>query len=437
MKKVQRILTILVIFAVIAGLSACSRSGSANAGGSEGRTQSGTSPEDITLRLAFTAGSTSKEILDKGLALFTDQTGIKVEVVFIPGTWAEYCTKIQTMIAGGDSPDTANVAIEGFQLFAKSGMAMPIDDWIARHRAEYDALAKDIDPAVMALMNFDGKQYGIPNEWNNVVTHFNTKLLEEAGLPLPPPDWGKDEFIRYAQALTKKRPDGTMQYAMFLPIWHFTFASWLYNNNGAYLTDDFKKSRLLDPEVVEMFQLMYDLVYTYHAAPIPEPGMDNTRMLEEGTVAMHFSGRWSTITYVMDGFKDVAVQYVPNFKTNVTVWGGTGVFTLNASKHQEEAIALAVFMASRPWIETVMQAGAIPVLNSVAREMVTSLGVPQNAEIFFNNAPVIKPIEAPVQYAETANLVERVIHDILVNKADIMTTLRAADAEMNLILADN
>jgi ABC-type glycerol-3-phosphate transport system substrate-binding protein len=358
-------------------------------------------------------------------------------VVYIPGSWAEYFTKIQTMIAGGDSVDTSCVAIEGFEMLVKTGMAMPIDDWITRHKAEYDAVANDIDPMVMAFMNFDGKQYGIPNEWNNVVNHFNMDLLNEAGLPLPPPNWGKDEFLRYAQTLTKKRPDGTTQYGVFVPNYYFGFEAWLFNNNTAYMTDDFKKSLLLDPGVVEMFQFMYDLIYKYQVAPIPEPGLDYIRMMEEGNVAMIFAGRWPTNNYILDEFKNAAVQYVPNFKTNATIWGGTGVFTLKTSKHQEEATSLAVFLASRPWIETVMQWGAIPVLNSVAREMVTSLGVPQNAELYFNNAPVIKAVHSPAQYAECANLVERVMSDILVNKTDIMTTLRAADVEMSLILADN
>jgi ABC-type glycerol-3-phosphate transport system substrate-binding protein len=160
-------------------------------------------------------------------------------------------------------------------------------------------------------------------------------------------------------------------------------------------------------------------------------------MLEEGNVAMAFAGRWPTNNYVLDGFKNVTVQYVPNFKTNATIWGGTGVFTLKTSKHPDEAAQLSLFLASRPWIETVMQFGAIPVLNSVAAEVVPSLGVPQNAELYFNSAPVIKAVQSPAQYAECANLIERAFADILINKKDLMTTLREVDVELNSILADN
>ncbi|MDR0654760.1 MAG: extracellular solute-binding protein [Treponema sp.] len=426
MKKFGSLCLILVMGLIT--LAGCSKKESPGNGAG--------STEPFTLKVTYKGGSTPKDLLDKGLDIFTQQSGIPAEVVFIPGSWADYITKLQTMIAGGDIVDTCTVAIEGFELMVKSGMAVPVDDWIAQHKAEWDAVVNDINPMVMDFMKFDGKLYGPPNEWNNIVTHLNTDLLKEAGLPLPPPDWGKEQFLEYAQKLTHKRPDGTTQYGCFVPNYYFGFEAWLYNNNAAYMTADFKKSMLLDPAVVEMFQFMYDLIYKYQVAPIPEPGLNSTRMLEEGNVAMIWAGRWVTSNYVRDGFKNVAVQYVPNFKTNVTIWGGQGVFTLKATKHPEEATSLAIFLASRPWVETIMEYGAIPVLNSVAAQVVPALGIPQNAELFFNSAPVIKPVQAPATYAECANLVSGVMSDILINRADLMTTLKAAEVELNSILMD-
>jgi len=84
-----------------------------------------------------------------------------------------------------------------------------------------------------------------------------------------------------------------------------------------------------------------------------------------------------------------------------------------------------------------MQYGAIPVLNSVAAKLVPALGIPQNNNIYIESAAKAKAVQSPAQYAECAQLVERVLNDILVNKLDVMTTLKAADAELNLILADN
>jgi ABC-type glycerol-3-phosphate transport system substrate-binding protein len=428
MKKLTGILAVTIAATIIMSFAGCGRSQ-----GSAGASSSG----PLTLRVTWIGEGQDKDLLDKCLAKYTAQTGINIDPVFIPGSWAEYFTKIQTMIAGGEQFDVCNVAIEGFEILVQTGMAAPIDDWIAANRAEWDAVANDISPNVMAFMNFGGKQYGAPNEWNNVVTHMNLNLFQEAGLPVPPPDWTREQFLEYAQKLTKKRPDGTTQYGVFVPNYYFAFEAWLYNNNAAYMTDDFKKSRLLEPNAVEMFQFIHDLVYKYQVAPIPEPGMDTAQLFVDGNVAMHFAGRWSTTKYVSDNFRNVSVQYIPNFRTNVPIWGGTGVFTLKSSKHPNEAASFALYLASAPFIEEFMQYGAIPVLNSVALKLVPALGVPQNAEIYIESAATAKAVQSPAQYAECAQLIERVFNDILVNRRDIMTTLRAADIELNDILSYN
>lgn len=391
----------------------------------------------INLRMTWLGSGQNKDLLDTCLQTYTEKTGHGVEVVFIPGTWAEYFTKIQTMVAGGETVDVCNVAIEGFEMLVDTGLAVPIDDWIAENQEKYDEVTNDISDNVMAFMNFGGQQYGVPNEWNNVVTHFNTVLLEEAGLELPAPDWTKEDFLSYAQALTKERDDGTMQYGCFVPNAYFMFEAWLYNNGTSLMTDDFTKSRLTEPEVVEMFQFMYDLIYEHKVAPIPETGLDQTQMLIDGNIAMMFAGRWPTNNYVTEDFTDVAVQYIPIFKTNVPIWGGQGVFTLKDSKHPDEATDLAVYLASAPFIEVFMQAGAIPVLDSVAQKVIPSLGVPDNSEIFFESAATAKAVQAPAQYAECANLIDRVFSDILINQVDIQSTLETADAELNMILMDN
>ena len=391
----------------------------------------------ILLRIAWIGDGQNKELLDKCLQKYTEKTGIGVEVVFIPGSWAEYFTKIQTMIAGGDKLDVVNVAIEGFAMIVDLGIAKPIEDWVAAHQEEFDAVANDIDENVKDFMVFDGRLYGIPNEWNNVVTHINLNLLEEAGLEMPPPDWDKEEFLRYAKALTKDRGDGTKQYGLYVPNYYFALESWLYNNNAAYMTEDFTKSLLLEPEVVEIFQFMSDLIYVHEVAPVPKTGDDTARLLMNGDIAMHFAGRWPTNAYVYDGFERVGLQYNPNFKTNVSVWGGTAIFTLKDSEHPDEATSLAIYLSSAPFIEEFMAAGAIPVLNSVAERIVPALGFPLNNEIYFESAKIAKAVQSPPQYAECAGLIERTLTDILVNRVDVVEALTVADAELNMILLDN
>ena len=391
---------------------------------------------DVTVRLTWIGGGQNRDALYQNLIPFTEETGIGVELIFIDGNWAEYFTRIQTMIAGGDSPDVAMVAIEGFEMIVDLGIALPMDEWLAANQDLAAPIIADISPNIMDIMNFNGRQYGVPNEWNNVVTHINTALLEEAGLDMPPADWGLDMFLEYAGALTRDLPDGTRQFGVFVPGFNFAIQAFMYNNGVSILSEDMTQSNLLDPAVEEIFQLFYDLVHVYEYAPIPEPGIEVFQLFMNGQIAMHFAGRWPTNAYFANDFEDVAIQYIPNFVTNVPIWGGTGAFTLADTAHPDEAQLLSLYLASPEFIEGFMQAGAIPTLNSVAETLVPALGIPGNYEIFIESAAMARPVQAPPRYAEMSQLVGRVFQDIVVNRQDIREILEAADAEMNLILMD-
>ena len=393
--------------------------------------------EDERVRLAWLSNSgQDKETLDKCLQKFTDKTGIGVDTVYIPGGWAEYFTKMQTMIAGGDTIDCAYVAVEGFEMFIDTGMAAPIDDWIETHQEEYESTVGDIDPNMLEKVKFDGSVYAIPEEWNNVVTHFNTELLEDAGLSLPDENWSKEEFLEYCEKLTKEK-DGIKQYGVYVPTSYFQTEAWLYNFGAAFMNDEMTESTINSPEAVEAFQLMQDLIYKYGYAPIPEGNVDPIQQLIDGNVAMGFFGRWPTNAYEANNFKDVAVQYLPSFYTNQPICGVGGIFTMKASQNPDVATSLANYIGSADFIKEYMAAGAIPVLDSVAKEVVSELGYPENNQIFYESAKTVKSVHAPAQYQECDALITRVLSEILVNQADVQSTLDDAALEMNSYLMDN
>lgn len=393
-----------------------------------------------TIRLAWLSGSGNKESLEKGIQKFTDETGVGVEIVYIVGNWAEYFTKIQTMIAGGDNIDCAYIAVEGFEMFYDTGLAAPIDDWIADYPEEYNKVANDMSEAMTKIAAKDGVTYALPEEWNNVCCHINTKMMKDAGLSFPDAGWDKDTFLSYCEAMTKDREDGTKQYGVAIPNYYFGFNQWLYNFGASYMNDEMTESRINSPEAVEAFQFAQDLIYKYGYAPIPETAYDQAVELINNNLGMAFWGRWTTTNYVDNDFKDVGVQYMPAFKSGVdnskVIWGGAAVYTLNTTKDYDNAVKLALYIASPDFIKGFMTYGAIPVLNSVAEELVLGLGFPDNCKLFVESAANVRKVEAPAQYASIAELVDVTLSDILVNKADVQTALDDCAEQMNSLLMD-
>lgn len=448
MKK--KVLSIILAACMVFGLTACgssneqpaaegeSSSAAVEESAAEGGATEGSS-SDVTLTLAMCGDGTTKESLDNLLKKFTDETGVKVETIFIAANWGDYCTKIQTMVGGGEDLDCAILAIEGVSKFVNMGIAEPIDDWIAENPDLANNVLNDTNPIHQDIFKDGGNTYALPFSFNNVVMHFNMARLREAGLELPKEDWNTEEFLKYCEALTTEK-DGVKQYAIALPYGeYFCTEAWLINNNAAYMNEDFTESTINSPESVEIFQLMQDLVYKYGYAPVPEENVTAIEQLMNGQCAMGSWGRWPTANYVASDFQDAAIQYLPSFQKNQQIFGVDGIFVLKNSKHLKEAKDLAGWMSQAEFAGEYLSVGNIPEMTSLAEKKISELGMPENYEIFYKNATTndYKAVSAPPQFTECSNIVTTALSEILVNQADVQATLDDAAEQMNEVLAEN
>jgi len=390
--------------------------------------------EEVTLRLAWLGEGANKDQLDASFAKFTEETGVKVEIVFIAGAWDEYFTKIQTMIAGGEVIDAAYIAIEGFQMFKELGLAQPVTGFASENQDVVDELLGDVAKGVSDSFVMDGELYGFPVSFNNVVMHFNLDRLDAAGLELPAADWGKDDFLSYCEALTTE-VDGVKQYAVSIPEGNFMMEAWLRNNSSAFMTSDFSASLINSPETVEIFQLWQDLVHVYGYAPIPEPNVNNIQMLVDGKTAMGSWGRWPLFTYENNEFRNVGLQFLPSFKENTVHFGVDGLFVTADTDYYDEACQLSLFAASEGFVRDYFTIGNIPARISLAEELVPSPGYPVNNEIFFNNNEDAVAVNSPIAYAETTAIVMEAYSKIVISNEDVKSTLDQAAEEMNAALA--
>ncbi|MCG8403258.1 MAG: extracellular solute-binding protein, partial [Firmicutes bacterium] len=348
----KKVLTLALALAMVLSLFGCSGGSDRNqpdkSPSSETKKEEVQKKEAVKLRLTWLGDDMNKEKLDRSLKPFVDETGMEVETVYIPGTWEEYFTKIQTMVAGGEVVDNAYIAIEGFEMFRHMGLAQSVDRFVEKsekNKEKVEELFSDVPKGVAAPFTMNGELFGFPTSYNNVVMHFNTKLLEEAGVELPQADWGMEEFLEICEKLTKEL-DGVKQYALSIPDGNFMIEAWLRNNGADFMTSDFTKSTINSPESIEIFQLFQDLVHKYGYAPIPEPNVETIQQLVDGKTAMGSWGRWPMDEYETNEFKDVALQYLPSFKENRIQFGVDGIFVTSKTEHYDEACELALYIAS-------------------------------------------------------------------------------------------
>ncbi|MDL2319189.1 sugar ABC transporter substrate-binding protein [Eubacteriales bacterium OttesenSCG-928-A19] len=390
-----------------------------------------------TVKLAFNGVEFDQDALGIVLREFVEETGHSVEIMYVPttGGWGGYFNKLQTMIASGDIPDLIRIAIEGFQIFQSRDLIEPFNPYFEQF-PEQQAVLDGLHPRILEPFKVGEDLYGLTFDWNNVVTHVNTNILEEAGLEMPPADWDYDAFLEYAKAMTYTREDGTKVYGTCIPDYYFAMSGWLFNNGASILNEDMTAAAINSPEAVEVFQFFQDLIYVHEVAP--RPPFEAEQMFMNDQIGMYYAGRWPLRSYKDSGFSAMDVQYLPTNTGEQNTIFGSGIFPiLKASQNKEAAFLLACKLSSAESQNTILQIGAIPANTEIMDKMVEINDFPVNTKIFRDSADVATVVESPATYADIQAAFDRALAIILANEATAQDALDACAREIDDIIAYN
>ncbi|WP_165972044.1 ABC transporter substrate-binding protein [Paenibacillus piri] len=390
----------------------------------------GGSQEKVKLTFARQGNGQDKSAWDALLKQFMDQNpDIEVQLIYVPGSdWDDYFNKVSVMIAGGTPPDVAHIAIEGTQLFVKKNMAIELTPYMKNDPVDK---LDDIHPNIQKAFIIDGKYFGLPFTWNNRVMYFNTKMLGEAKLELPPPTWNLDDFFRYCKELTRDS-NGKKQFGYQFKVRMIDNEQWLYSNGAAIFNDDMTKCTLNDPACVESFQFFHDLIYKYKYAPTPsEVGAMGDPFLTQN-VAMAAAGYSPVTGYLDQKFTDFNIQSMPTLKKPSTIYGVDGFMIMKDSKHPNETWKFIKFLNSAA-AQTQLFSSGIPSRKSVAEEQIPKKP-PQNGKLYYESAEVARPVQAPPTFNKLNDVYTRVLGSVFANEVELKKGLDYATSEMQKIL---
>jgi multiple sugar transport system substrate-binding protein len=402
--------------------------------------QAGARP--VTLTYVNYSTGVDKPMWDALIAEFTKlHPNITIKYVPTPGdSWGDYFDKLATMIAGGNPPDVSRVAIEGTRLMVSRGLAVPLDDYM-KGDPEIDDFLKDVSPKLLEAFRVEGKTYELPFDWNNMIIYYNTKMLQKEGLQPPKKDWSKDDFLTLAQQLTKRSSSGEPEVFGFgFAVQYFSgTVPWMFANGTNLLSDDWTKSNLKDPKVLEALQFMQDLVWKYKVSPKPPAShSDIYSLMAAGKVAMAGGGRWPVLQMTKAGFTDFDIQYFPKWREQVTEFGLGGVVILKSSRAPKEAWQWVRFLSSKRAHELMTKVGqAIPARRSVAESPAMFELPPKSAKIYYESilGANAKPVPSPPTYNRIEATWRRYLGRVLANELAPAAALQECDKEFTDILA--
>jgi multiple sugar transport system substrate-binding protein len=157
--------------------------------------------EEITLTMSVWGSTQDQDVYTQRLEMVHElYPNITVELLYTPD---DYSQRIQTMIAGGESPDIIQLA-EDVHGYSQRGQLLGLNQYI-------EDAGIDLEARFGTLHNqysWDGELYALPDRGGAMVLYYNVDMLDAAGIEYPTADCTWDDFLTAAQALTITDDDG-------------------------------------------------------------------------------------------------------------------------------------------------------------------------------------------------------------------------------------
>lgn len=289
---------------------------------------------------SFSAGTEQQATLEAMVAAFEEANpGIKVKLESAP--YGDYFTELQTRVAAGDAPDVYELNYENFVTFASRDILLDISEQLAADAA----LAEAIFPNARDAFQYDGKQFGLPSSFSNVLLFYNKDLFDAAGIDYPTADWTWAEELAAAEALTDH--DAGI-WGMNAPVAYNEFYKTAAQNGGAIIDADGNVT-IDQPAVVEAVNFMVDPVLTLKVQPSEADlsGVGDSDLFMGGQLAMITTGIWMFASFgASDVNFDIALE--PGNTTKAHHFFSNAIVVAKDTEKADAAFAFQSFMAGSP-----------------------------------------------------------------------------------------
>jgi multiple sugar transport system substrate-binding protein len=323
MKKALIATTSVAILAAV-GLTGCSSSG--------GGTGGDTGPVTITYS-NFISNGGNEENLQKIVDAF-EKVNPDVKVKVTTSAYADYFTQLQTDLAAGTAADVFDVDAGSFANIQANGVLAELNGVDA---AKYRT-------SVLDTYAVDGKQYGLPTSFSDVVLFYNKALFDKAGVGYPTADWTWADEKAAAEKLTDKAAGVWGDYQ---PISYYEYYKAVQQAGGSFLDED-GKAAAFDSDAgkaaADWLAGKSGTVMPTAADGAGTPDFD-TNLFKDGKLAMWHTGIWM-ISLVGDlPFEwDIAVEPGDVQKANAVF--SNAVVVSESSKHKKAAQKWADYLTS-------------------------------------------------------------------------------------------
>jgi len=290
--------------------------------------------------LNFSGAGEPLKYLEEMKKVFEEQNpDIKINIEVVG--FGEYFTLLQTRIAGGTAPDSYELNYENFVTYAKKGVLLDLEPLFVKHKFDTSVLNNN----ALNAFSVEGKQYGLPAMFSDVVLFYNKDLFDKAGASYPTADWTWHDEQKAAE---KIRALGNNIFGICHPVHFWEFYKVVQQNGGSIFNEDKTKFMVNSPQNVETLQFMVDRVLKSNVMPTEAQvsGMGDWELFKAEKVGMIVTGIWAFPEFIKtcDFEWDIAIE--PGNTKKATHFFSNGLVINKDSKKVEQAFKWISFMSA-------------------------------------------------------------------------------------------
>lgn len=385
--------------------------------------------------LTYETGKQQQELVQEIVRRFEAlNPDVQVQVEFN----ANARRKVYVELASGTAPDVFYAVTDDIPRLAARKTILNLQPLIDKEGIDLSGYF----PKVVQALRYKGGLYAFPIHFSTDVLFYNKKLFQEAGLPFPNEQWTWNDYLRSAQALTRRDSQGRTQiFGTTLP----DPTNMILMNGGRIFNQDYTRCVINNRQAEEALQILLDLRFKYRVAPTPQQLQDTSAMqlFQMGRVAM-MPGR----TYMVIDFN----KQITDFEYDVTVMpplkrrevrlavGGNCISA--QTKNLEAAWRFVKFYSSPQGGLALLgkEKNAVPAYSKIAwRPQYFLKPPPQNTRAFITSLKdaeiLVPPIIGAVEYI--TRIRDPVFDQILRGALPIREGLKKIEEETNRLLKED
>lgn len=426
-KNLKQLLTVLISCTLIFSTTGCGKEEQAAAdvntetesNETADVSQENTSDEVTITYANFNASGGNEETLQKMYEAFHEEhPNITVNIETIG--FDDYFTQMQTRVAGGTAPDCYELNIENFAAYANKGVL-----------AEITGDTSGYDETALSAFTVDGKQYGVPGNFSNVILVYNKALFDQAQIDYPSNDWTWDDALKASEAISALDEN---IYGIYQPITFNEFFKVSAQYGGSVLNEDKTEFTINSEENLRAAQMMIDKVTDTNVQPNQEQmgGMGDWDLFQSGRLGMIPTGIWAFTTFAEGCEFDWDICVEPGGTQKATHFFSNAL-VINEKSEKKEAAATFInwLAASDTAAQMRIEAGwdLPPIHDQEVLAKYLEITPPQNRQAVFDSLDYL--VVAPIieDYTMLADIITEKLSMAEAGKISVEEALNEAQTE--------